>query len=728
MHRALYTSSKNGLFELKKFHHHAGEFCMQAWCKAWSVQTVPCCFPSKYLHTDLAHRNNNSRTEGMARESYSETKKEPSQTEEDSKSDLLEEEDEADIFGTLSPTTFPKQSDTAISSLDLEIDEEERDWKRERRRRNTPYWYAMQMKKLVKKGKLSEAIDMLETRMLKEDYVKPIEYNYDVLIGACGRAGYTKKAFKLYNRMKERNLSPSDVTYTSLFNACAESPWPLEDGYPRLKKLHQYLLDKQIKVNLITHHAMIKAYGKCGDIEGAFHLFHHLLSSGCVITRSFGSILIACASNKQSGFTYAIEAWRQMIARGLQPDHYCFNLLLRVVRDCDIGDPQIASKILLKPVKVADSNLISAGRNKRGKGRKKRDEKSVMTNETENKKFEEMIKLEPASVIDVNGEAIKTDSDLAQMERDLDVEWSLKGSSVDEAKKSINVRKPEKWWESSTGGDFVKSTDISLFNSSQSLQVIPSGVPNLLDEKADFSNVESLATIQTTSDRLMLLGGCEGILTQMKNYNVKPDIKTFSLLSELVPMTTEEEEKLMDCADKVNVLLDVDFYNMLIHRRSKRGKLEEAKEIVSTIHQKGLQPNVRTFANLAIHCMTMKDGIQVLSDMKDLDIKPNVVVYGALMNAAFKARDFHYLTILLNHMKASGVKPNERIIELLEVASSFGSRAPADKKPKASVMKRVNQFRGFYYRWLSEMEAEETPHPWDQFEISKTQTKEETSE
>lgn len=50
-----------------------------------------------------------------------------------------------------------------------------------------------------------------------------------------------------------------------------------------------------------------------------------------------------------------------------------------------------------------------------------------------------------------------------------------------------------------------------------------------------------------------------------------------------------------------------------------------------------------------------------------------------------------------------------------------------DKKPKASVMKRVNQFRGSYYQWLSEMEAEETPHPWDQFEISKTQTKEETS-
>ena len=53
-----------------------------------------------------------------------------------------------------------------------------------------------------------EALETLEKQMLEEDRVLPTQYVFTVLIGVLGRAGYTKKAFDIFNK----------VRFLSLFN------------------------------------------------------------------------------------------------------------------------------------------------------------------------------------------------------------------------------------------------------------------------------------------------------------------------------------------------------------------------------------------------------------------------------------------------------------------------------------------------------------------------------
>lgn len=109
--------------------------------------------------------------------------------------------------------------------------------------------------------------------------------------------------------MKKFGLAPQDPTYTALFNACSNSPWP-EDGLKRASGLHQLMVEKDHQPNLMTFNAMIKAYAKCGDLRTAFSVVEEAIAAGhrpdgyC-----YSSLLIACASDRQAGFKHAIEVF-----------------------------------------------------------------------------------------------------------------------------------------------------------------------------------------------------------------------------------------------------------------------------------------------------------------------------------------------------------------------------------------------------------------------------------
>uniref|UniRef100_A0A8C0WHE7 Pentatricopeptide repeat-containing protein 1, mitochondrial n=1 Tax=Castor canadensis TaxID=51338 RepID=A0A8C0WHE7_CASCN len=501
-------------------------------------------------------------------------------------------------------------------------------------RRNTPYWYFFQCKRLIKAGKLAEALDLFERQMLKEEQLQPLECNYTVLIGGCGRVGYLKKAFRLYSDMKKRDLEPSDATYTALFNVCAESPWK-DSALQSALKLRQQLSARNFQLNLKTYHALLKVAARCADLRMCLDVFKEIVHKGHAVTEeTFNFLLMGCIQDKKTGFRHALQVWRQMLSLGLKPSRHGYNLLLGAARDCGLGDPEVASRLLLRPQEEMLLLQSPASRWRAGSRGQPR-----------------------------SGDGVSATLHVEVLERQLFLEPSQELEEPPEArlptKAHINVGTEPK------PGHTAALTPLAMKPPPLELDV------NLLALGTVSPTVVSFGTVATPADRLALMGGLEGFLGKMVEHGLHPDIKTLTLLAEVVEPGSPAETSLLAALDRYQVEADVTFFNTLMRKKSKLGDLEGAKALLPVLAKRGIVPNLQTFCNLAIGCRSPRDGLQLLADMKKSQLNPNTHIYSTLINAAIKKLDYAYLIDILKDMLQSRVPVNEVVIRQLEFAAEY---------------------------------------------------------
>lgn len=364
--------------------------------------------------------------------------------------------------------------------------------------------YADIIKEFLRKRKIKEAIDVLEVRMLKEDRVQPENYIYNLIIGACGRVGYTKKAFSLYNDMKRRALKITPGTYTALFNACATSPWPTTDGLSRAKHLRTIMLEKMYEPNITNYNAMIKAFGRGGDLETAFCLVDEMVAKKLPVKDdTLNFLLQACITDKEAGFRHALLVWRKFVEKKIRPSLYSYNLMLRCIRDCGLGDIETTTNVINQLLSNSQGLLEERKQKLIGDGQ--------------------------------NNVTVFQDNDQIKL--------------VD------------------NGKDVEKIQD----------NLMVSSRPNLMANVPHLGNILSLSEVTKPEDRLLLVGGYSEFLQNMADHECTPDIKTFTQLLDNIPSTSAAEVNLLQAIKRNNLKPDIDFFNMLIKKRSMRFDYESAK-------------------------------------------------------------------------------------------------------------------------------------------------------
>lgn len=416
-----------------------------------------------------------------------------------------------------------------------------------KRKRLTTKQYADMIKEHLSNNRIKEALDVLDVRMLKEDRAKPENYIFNLLIGGCARVGYSKKAFNLFTKMKQRGLRVTGGTYTSLFNACATAPWP-QDSLNKANRLREIMLEKGYEPNASNYNAMIKAYGRCGDIATAFQLVDEMKSKGLQIeVETFNFLLQACVSDAEYGFRHALIVWHKMYERRLLPDLYSFNLMLRCVRDCSVGDIDTMQEVI--------SGILI---------RSKQTDKQLTVNDSR------QLLIESNNVSDVGVTATTT----------------KETTSDNEASEIENV---------------VESVDQA---------------PNLLSRYPHLGSLVMLNEVKKPEDRLLLLGGAKGLLNEMEKIKVAPNIKTFTALLDVIPPTNTAEHQIVETIRKCKIKCDVDFFNILIKKRSMRLDYEGARSVLDMIRVACLEPDIVTYGVLALGCTNVSEARDLLDEME----------------------------------------------------------------------------------------------------------------
>lgn len=211
-----------------------------------------------------------------------------------------------------------------------------------------------------------------------------------------------------------------------------------------------------------------------------------------------------------------------MLRSGITPDLKNYNLLLRTARDCGIGDPALATNILLR----SDHDRRTETNHGRG-------------------------------VIDVN-----------LLERQLFLQQEPHRHSHHQGSRCI---------------DGEESTHLIPVRQTENIPLpvereADSTAPNLLELfEGKQSSVLSLSTVEAVSDRLALIGGARGFLEKLEANKLSPDLRTLTLLADTMEPSYQALQLLLKSAKQHRVKLDVAFFNTVIRRAARASNFEEAK-------------------------------------------------------------------------------------------------------------------------------------------------------
>jgi pentatricopeptide repeat protein len=151
--------------------------------------------------------------------------------------------------------------------------EKERDIQESANRRDRIHFdKAAEERRLRERARRREQRDTVE---LEKWHVDTLVYN--IMVNACAKVGRLDQAFDYFHEMRDRVISPDNVTFTTLFNAC------LKRGQSsRAEAVAQRMREEGLSLDLSSYNCLMHGALRASvpDIPRAFKLFQEMRNAG----------------------------------------------------------------------------------------------------------------------------------------------------------------------------------------------------------------------------------------------------------------------------------------------------------------------------------------------------------------------------------------------------------------------------------------------------------------
>ncbi|KAJ0113274.1 hypothetical protein Patl1_01353 [Pistacia atlantica] len=144
--------------------------------------------------------------------------------------------------------------------------------------------------------------------------------SWNSMLSGYTQNGQASEALLLFDEMEDSGCKPNPVTALILVSACAYL------GSRHLgRKLHEFIINSNTKIDVTLWSALMDMYAKCGDLDTAESIFNDIHPSERNV--SSWNVLISGYGMHGRG-EKALELFTQMQEEGVEPNHITFTSVL----------------------------------------------------------------------------------------------------------------------------------------------------------------------------------------------------------------------------------------------------------------------------------------------------------------------------------------------------------------------------------------------------------------